>query len=122
MNKCRQCGAFYTFDNPNQIPEQNMICTMKECNKAIKNIIKDFSKLTFDERDNYPNLKDALEKVLKRKIMSKDIIKNSEFRRLEKLIDKVSNEAGNVAYQNRVGDKKSQSEAQRKFENALAKL
>jgi len=32
---CAKCGFLYTFDNPNQLPDQNMKCTNKECDNYL---------------------------------------------------------------------------------------
>jgi len=32
---CAKCGAFYTFDDPNQIPETNLICSINNCGNHI---------------------------------------------------------------------------------------
>ena len=32
---CGKCGALYTFDDPNLLPEQSMKCTMNDCDNYI---------------------------------------------------------------------------------------
>lgn len=32
---CAKCGCLYTFDNPNDIPYENMKCTNKECDNFL---------------------------------------------------------------------------------------
>lgn len=32
---CPRCGALYTFDNPNQLPFQDLICPIKGCGNHV---------------------------------------------------------------------------------------
>ena len=32
---CAKCGALYTFTGPNELPESNLICTIKDCGNHI---------------------------------------------------------------------------------------
>ena len=33
--ECSKCGRHYTFDNPNEIPEENLICETDSCNNHV---------------------------------------------------------------------------------------
>lgn len=32
---CAKCGSFYTFDNPNDVPDTNFKCSNKDCDNYI---------------------------------------------------------------------------------------
>ena len=89
--------------------------------QALYNARDKFRRLAFDERDSYPSYQEELEKILGRKLITSEL-KNREFKKTSRLIGKAADAAGNLAYQNRIGNGITKARANLVYEKALANV
>lgn len=95
--------------------------------EAIPILKEEFSRLSFDERDNYPDLQFTVEKILRRPMTKQELL-DPKFQTRSRLIEEATDAADHLAHTNRVGDGCNQNpdlaiaEARLAYEQALSKI